>query len=104
MHDALPKRPINQLKPVQQSRQQAQRASYCSNIYTVILGIFFASLGQMFSEFPKYEAYAYVNNGTIITDAIDLKAMIEWPGWSLAIAAILILISILWIPVVAGLR
>jgi len=70
-----------------------------------ILGIFFASMGQMFSEFPRYEAYAYYfGNGTAITDANDLKNMVEWPGWSLAVAAILILISILWIPVVAGLR
>jgi len=70
-----------------------------------ILGIFFASMGQMFSEFPRYEAYAYdFGNGTVIEDANDLKNMVEWPGWSLAVAAILILISILWIPVVAGLR
>ena len=34
----MPKRPINQLKPVHQSRQQAQGA-YCPNtIYTVIQG------------------------------------------------------------------
>ena len=60
---------------------------------------------QMFSEFPTYEVYAYdFGNGTIITDANDLKNLVEWPGWSLAIAAILILISILWIPVVALLR
>ena len=59
----------------------------------------------MFSEFPTYEAYAYEwSNGTIITDPNELKNKLEWPGWSLAIAAILILISILWIPVVAGLR
>ena len=71
----------------------------------MILGIFFASMGQMFTEYPKYEAYAYdLGNGTIITDNNDLKSMLEWPGWSLAVAAILILISILWIPVVAGLR
>ena len=59
---------------------------------------------EMFSKFPKYEAYAYEKNGTIITDANDLKDMIEWPVWSLVIAAILISISILWIPVVALLR
>ena len=34
VHVALPKRPINQLKLVQQSRQKELRA-YCSNIYTV---------------------------------------------------------------------
>ena len=34
MHVALPKRPINQLKPVQWSRQQALRA-YCPKIYSV---------------------------------------------------------------------
>ena len=34
MQAVLPKRPINQLKPVQQSRQQALGA-YCLNIYTV---------------------------------------------------------------------
>ena len=34
---ALPNRPINQLKPVQQTRQQALRA-YCPNVYTVIQG------------------------------------------------------------------
>ena len=34
MHVALPIQPINVVKPVQQSRQQALRA-YCSNIYTV---------------------------------------------------------------------
>ena len=62
-------------------------------------------MGQMFSKFPTYEVYAYdFGNGTVITDANNLKDMIEWPGWALAIAAILILISILWIPVVAGLR
>ena len=32
---ALPKWPINQFKPVQQSRKQLLRA-YCPNIYTVI--------------------------------------------------------------------
>ena len=32
VHAALPKRPINQFKPVQQSRQQTVRA-YCSKIY-----------------------------------------------------------------------
>ena len=62
-------------------------------------------MGQMFTEDPKYEAYAYdFGNGTIIEDPNHLKNMLEWPGWSLAIAAILILISILWIPVVAALR
>ena len=34
VHIALPKRPINQFKPVQKSRQQALRP-YCPNIYTV---------------------------------------------------------------------
>jgi hypothetical protein len=34
MHVALTKRPINQFKPVHQSRQQALRAD-CPNIYTV---------------------------------------------------------------------
>jgi len=66
-----------------------------------ILGIFFASMGQMFTEYPTYEAYAYDFGNE---DANDLKHKLEWPGWSLAIAAILILISILWIPVVAALR
>ena len=32
VHVALPKWPINQFKPVQQSRQQALKA-YCLNIY-----------------------------------------------------------------------
>ena len=58
-------------------------------------------MGQMFTEDPTYEAYAYDFG---IEDANDLKHKLEWPGWSLAIAAILILISILWIPVVAALR
>ena len=62
-------------------------------------------MGQMFTEDPTYEAYAYdLGNGNIIEDANNLKQKLEWPGWSLAIAAILILISILWIPVVAALR
>ena len=62
-------------------------------------------MGQMFTEDPTYEAYAYdFGNGIIIEDANNLKQKLEWPGWSLAIAAILILISILWIPVVAALR
>ena len=39
---ALPKRPINQFKPVQQSRQKALRA-YCPDIYTVILALLFIS-------------------------------------------------------------
>ena len=34
LHFALTKQPTNQLKPVQQSRQQALRA-YCPNIHTV---------------------------------------------------------------------
>ena len=38
VHVALPKLPISQFKPVQQSRQQALRA-YCPNIYTVTPGI-----------------------------------------------------------------
>ena len=36
MHVALSKRPMHQLKPVQQSRQQALRAYY-SNMYTLVL-------------------------------------------------------------------
>ena len=35
LHVALPKRPINQFKPVQQSKKQALRA-YCPNIYTLL--------------------------------------------------------------------
>ena len=58
-------------------------------------------MGQMFTKDPTYEAYAYDLG---IEDANNLKQKLEWPGWSLAIAAILILISILWIPVVAALR
>ena len=59
----------------------------------------------MFSKFPTYEAYAYdFGNGTIIQDPNDLKSRVEWPVWSLGIALFLILISILWIPVVALLR
>ena len=62
-------------------------------------------MGQMFTEYPEYEAYAYdFGNGTIIEDVNDLKSRVEWPLWSLSIALILILISILWIPVVALLR
>ena len=38
MHGALAKQPINQLKPVQQSRQQVLSA-YSPNIYTVKKGI-----------------------------------------------------------------
>ena len=34
LNAALPKRSINLFKPVQQSRQKAQRA-YCPNVYTV---------------------------------------------------------------------
>ena len=37
MHVAVPKRPIHQFKPVQQSRQQALKA-YCPNIYTLLKG------------------------------------------------------------------
>ena len=37
VHFDLSKRPINQFKPVQQSKQQALRA-YCPNIYTVPFG------------------------------------------------------------------
>ena len=36
LHVALPKRPINQFKPVQKSKQQR---AYCSNIYTVKKGL-----------------------------------------------------------------
>ena len=38
MHVALPKQPINWFQLGQQSRQQALRA-YCSNIYTVLIGL-----------------------------------------------------------------
>ena len=34
----LPKQPINQFKPIQQSRQQALKA-YCPNLYTVQQGL-----------------------------------------------------------------
>ena len=35
VHVALLKKPINQFKPVQQSRNQALKA-YCPNMYTVV--------------------------------------------------------------------
>jgi len=38
VHVDLSKWPINQLKPVQQIRQQALKA-YCPNIYTVTLSV-----------------------------------------------------------------
>ena len=40
MHVALPKPPINQFKPVQQSRQQTLRA-YCPNIFNVSQALHF---------------------------------------------------------------
>ena len=66
-----------------------------------IVGIFLSSLIQMFTKFPDYDAFAW--NATI-TSTIDLNSKKEWPSWAIAIAAILVLISILWIPLIAVLR
>ena len=49
MHVALPKHPINQFKPVQQSRQQAIRA-YCPNVYTDVPFLFFSRLSIVNTE------------------------------------------------------
>ena len=46
VHTALPKWPIHQFKPVQQSRQQTLRA-YCPNEYTVILDIGHLTIGLL---------------------------------------------------------
>ena len=69
--------------------------------FLVLIGIFLSSLAQMFSEAPKYEAYAY--NETM-SSPLDLKDEIPWPSWAIVIAVILVLISILWIPLIAVLR
>ena len=44
LHDALHKRPIEQFKPVEQSRQKAQRA-YCPSVYAVFKHLFPATFG-----------------------------------------------------------
>ena len=58
----------------------------------------------MFSEFPTYEAYAYNSTLDYSLEENMLKGMVEWPGWAIVIAAILVFISILWIPAIAILR
>ena len=80
-----------------------------------ILGIFFSSMGGMFANTPQYEKYQYqYDNETHpsgqeyfsgdITDPTNLKGMEDWPIWAIVIAAMLILLSILWIPIIGGLR
>jgi len=66
-----------------------------------IIGIFLSSLVQMFSVAPKYETYAW--NETI-SSPLDLKDDVPYPSWAIVIAVLLVLISILWIPIIAVLR
>ena len=80
------------------SCQHAIKQNY---FFLVLIGIFLSSLAQMFSEAPKYETYAY--NETM-SSPLDLKDEIPWPSWAIVIAVILVLISILWIPLIAVLR
>ena len=66
-----------------------------------ILGIFFSSMVTMFMESPQYEKYEY---DATITNPNDLKSKEDWPAWAIVIAAMLILLSILWIPIMGCLR